>query len=306
MRLNPNCLDRLSPHVLMLESVLQRASEFDVLHSHIDFLPFPHFRRLAVPSVTTLHGRLDLPELPPLFQEFSDIPVISISDAQRKPLPWARWQGTVYHGLPAGLLTFQPRPGKYLAFLGRLSIEKRVDRALEIARRAGLPLKVAAKVDPHDADYFRDVAEPLMKNAAVDYIGEIDEEEKNRFLGDAYALLFPIEWPEPFGMVMIEAMACGTPVIAYRAGSTPEVVTPGVSGFIVESIEEAVEAVQRAGALPRARVREEFERRFTVERMAADYLQIYDRLVQARASARNGAGAPAAASPAAFPALAPQ
>jgi glycosyltransferase involved in cell wall biosynthesis len=290
LRLGTRSLDRLSPHVLLIEWVLREAQNFDIIHSHLDFLPFPSFRRLDQPTVTTLHGRLDLPELRPLMEEFSELPVISISNAQRGPFPAACWQGTVYHGLPSQLLPFRPTPGNYLAFLGRISAEKRVDRAIEIARRAGMKLRVAAKVDTGDEEYFRTVASELLQNPQVEFLGEIDEKEKAEFLAGAAALLFPIDWPEPFGIVMIEAMACGTPVIAYPCGSVPEIVKPGVTGFIVQSIEEAVEAVRRTPALSRAAIRNHFEKYFTAERMANDYLRIYDKLLR-RSTASDRAGA---------------
>jgi glycosyltransferase involved in cell wall biosynthesis len=266
----------------MLEQVFQRADEFDVIHFHIGYLHFPLSRRQSIAQVTTLHGRLDIPDLLPLYQEFQDMPVVSISDAQREPLPWASWQATVYHGLPNDLYRFRAQPGTYLAFLGRISPEKRVDRAIEIARQAGIPLKIAAKVDRIDHGYFEAVVGPLLRDPMVRFVGEIGEWEKDEFLGNAYALLFPVDWPEPFGLVMIEAMACGTPVIAYRAGSVPEVMEDGHTGFIVEELEDAVEAVRRVPELSRKRSREVFEQRFTANRMACDYLEVYQRLLRAR------------------------
>jgi glycosyltransferase involved in cell wall biosynthesis len=229
-----------------------------------------------------LHGRLDLPDLVPLYREFSDTPVVSISDAQRQPLPWLRWAGTVYHGLPPDLLAFHPGPGRYLAFLGRISPEKRVDRAIAIAREVGMPLYIAAKVDAQDRDYFASTIQPLLRDPRVEYLGELGEAEKSGFLGGAAALLFPIDWPEPFGLVMIEAMACGTPVIAWRRGSTPEVIEDGVTGFLVANLEEAVAATAKASSLSRERCRAEFERRFTSERMTRDYLDVYRRLLADR------------------------
>jgi glycosyltransferase involved in cell wall biosynthesis len=229
--------------------------------------------------VTTLHGRLDLPDLVPLYQEFRDMPVISISNGQREPLPWANWQATVYHGLPADMYRFHPEPGRYLAFLGRLSPEKRVDRAIEIAKRVGIPLKIAAKVGRVDKDYFESVISPLLRNSLVEFVGEIGDVEKDEFLGNAYALLFPIDWPEPFGLVLIEAMACGTPVIAYRGGAVPELVEQGRTGFVVEGLEDAVEAVRHVAQLSRKRCREVFERRFTATRMAHDYVQQFECLI---------------------------
>jgi len=230
--------------------------------------------------VATLHGRLDLPELHPVYDEYRDMPVVSISRAQRAPLPALNWQGVVHHGLPAERYRFQPDRGDYLAFLGRISPEKRVDRAIDIATRAGLPLRIAAKVDRADREYFENVIEPLLDVPGVEYLGEIGDEEKSDFLGNARALLFPIDWPEPFGLVMIEAMACGTPVIAYRNGSVPEVVEHGATGFIVERREDAISAVDRVDSLSRSRCRETFERRFTAQRMASDYLHLYERLAE--------------------------
>ncbi|HKB02720.1 MAG TPA: glycosyltransferase family 4 protein, partial [Gemmataceae bacterium] len=268
LRLDRACVDRVAPHVVMLEKVLQAADRFDVIHFHIDYLHFPLTRRIDVPHVTTLHGRLDAPELRSVYDEFSDVPVVSISDAQRRPMPQANWQATVYHGLPPGLYRHHDRPGDYLAFLGRVSAEKRIDRALEIARRTGLRLKVAAKIDAADADYFRTV-EPFLKSPEVEFVGEIGERDKGTFLGGARALLFPIDWPEPFGLVMIEAMRCGTPVIAWPCGSVPELIEDGLTGFVVNSIDDAVRAVQSVGEIDRRRCRGVFEERFSVSRMAA-------------------------------------
>jgi glycosyltransferase involved in cell wall biosynthesis len=279
LRLDEECIDQMAHQILMLERVFQRAAEFDIIHFHVDYLHFPLSRRQPITHVTTLHGRLDIPDLIPLYQEFQDMPVISISNEQRKPLPWANWQATVYHGLPADLYRFRAEPGSYLAFMGRISPEKRVDRAIEIAKRIQIPLKIAAKVDPVDKDYFESVIAPLLGDPLVEFVGEIGDAQKNEFLGNAYALLLPIDWPEPFGLVMIEAMACGTPVIAYREGAVPEIMEEGHTGFIVEELEDAVEAVQRVPELSRKRCREVFEQRFTVTRMARDYLQAYKRLI---------------------------
>jgi glycosyltransferase involved in cell wall biosynthesis len=275
LRLDPTCKDSLAHHMILLEQVARLAHRFDIVHFHIDYLHFPLSRRLGVPHVTTLHGRLDLPDLPAVYDEFCDMPLVSISDAQRTPLPQANWQATVLHGLPTDLLAAREQPGKYLAFLGRISPEKRVDRAVEIARRVGLPLKVAAKVDAADRDYYREQIAPLFRDPLVEYIGEIGERDKAEFLGNAIALLFPIDWPEPFGLVMIEAMACGTPIVAWRCGSVPEVIDEGVTGFIVEDIEAAALAVAKAAALDRKRCRQVFEQRFCVARMARDYLRAY-------------------------------
>lgn len=281
LRLDKNCIDQLSHHLLMLEMVAQRAREFDIIHYHVDYLHFPLSRRLGRPQVTTLHGRLDIPDLVPLYREFRDMPVVSISNAQREPLPFANWQGTVYHGLPLDLYTFRPEPGRYLAFLGRISPEKRLDRAIRIALRTGLELKIAAKVDRVDKEYFESVIKPLLKEPGIEYLGEIGEGEKDEFLGNALALLFPIDWPEPFGLVMIEALACGTPVIAYRRGSVPEVLEDGVTGFIVHGFEDAVRAVEEVHKIDRARCRAVFEERFSARRMAQDYLAIYQNLLAA-------------------------
>jgi len=266
----------------MLEMVFKEPDRFDIIHFHIDYIHFPISRRYRTPHLTTLHGRLDIPDLVPLYQEFREVPVVSISNAQREPLYWLNWQGTIYHGLPEDLYTFREEPGEYLAFLGRIAPEKRVDRAIEIAKRIGMPIKIAAKVDKVDKDYFEDVVEPLLRNPLVEYVGEIGEGEKDEFLGNAYALLFPIDWPEPFGLVMIEAMACGTPVIAYRRGSVPEVVEEGGTGFIVQGLEDAIEAVRRVPTLSRKRCREVFEERFSASRMVRDYLTIYQRLLERR------------------------
>ena len=279
LRLDKRCQNQMAHHFVMLERLSERAADFDIIHFHIDYLHFPLSRRERITQVTTLHGRLDILDLVPLYQEFQDMPVISISNAQREPLPWANWQGTVYHGLPRDLYRFRPEAGRYLAFLGRISPEKRVDRAIEIAEQVGMPLKIAAKVDRVDQDYFDSVIAPLLDNRLVEFVGEIGDAEKDEFLGGAYALLFPIDWPEPFGLVMIEAMACGTPVVAYRGGAVPELVEPGHTGFIVENMENAVEAVQRVAELSRKRCREVFEKRFTAKRMAHDYAQQFEHLI---------------------------
>jgi glycosyltransferase involved in cell wall biosynthesis len=280
LRKNERCKDPVAREVLLLDHVIGHAGEFDVIHFHTGYLHFPISRCLPVPHLTTLHGRLDLPDLVPVFDRFRDEPLVSISNAQRQPLPWANWQTTIYHGMPEDLFRFYPDPGDYLAFLGRISPEKRADRAIEIAKRAGMPLKIAAKVDPVDRRYFKRVIEPLLNNPAVEWVGEITDQKKNEFLGRAFALLFPIDWPEPFGLVMIEAMACGIPVIAFDNGSVPEVMEDGVTGFIVGEIDEAAEAVGRAGDLSRARCREVFEKRFTDERMANDYVDVYHRMLR--------------------------
>ena len=277
LRLNPSVKDTLPYHIIMLEEVRKRADQFDLLHFHIDFLHAPMVRQLAARTLTTQHGRLDLPDLAPFYGVFRELPLVSISNNQRRYLPHANWVGSVHHGLPRDLLPFKPRPGGgYLAFLGRISPEKGPNRAIEIAARAGMPLKIAAKVDRVDQAYWDEFIHPMVKaHPNVEFIGEIDEHEKAAFLGDAAALLFPIDWPEPFGLVMIEAMACGTPVIALRRGSVPEIVEEGVSGFVVDTVEQATAAVRRIPNLDRAKVRNAFERRFTAERMTRGYLEIY-------------------------------
>ena len=282
LRLDDHCIDQLAHHIVLLEQVFQQAHAFDILHFHIDYLHFPLSVRQGTPHVTTLHGRLDLPDLVPVYQTFPSVPVVSISNSQREPLPWLHWQGTVYHGLPTDLYTFQETPGTYLAFLGRIAPEKGVDQAIGIAQQVGMPLKIAAKVDRVDREYFQEVIRPLLDNTLVEYVGEIGDNDKGAFLGGAYALLFPIAWPEPFGLVMIEALACGTPVIAYRHGAVPEVLEDGVTGWIVEEFEAAVEAVARVSTLSRSRCRQVFEERFSACRMAQDYVRIYQQLLTAR------------------------
>ncbi|NOV24544.1 glycosyltransferase family 4 protein [Cupriavidus necator] len=280
LRLDARVGEHLPYYVTMLDRVMACAGRFDVLHFHIDMLHFPLLRRMPVRAVTTLHGRLDLPELQPFYAHFPDFPLVSVSAAQRAPMPPVNWVGTVHHGIPGALLDYCANPaGDYLAFLGRISPEKRPDHAIEVAVRAGMPLKIAAKVDRVDRAYWQDVIRPLVAaHPNVEYIGEIDESAKSAFLGNARALLFPIAWPEPFGLVMIEAMACGTPVIAFACGSVPEVIEPGISGYIVHGIDEAVAAVASAASLPRAGVRAAFDARFSVERMARDYVRIYQGL----------------------------
>jgi len=280
LRLDSSCRDHVAWHVLQVEQVAQRAAAFDLLHFHVSQIHYPIVRRLDVPHVTTLHGRLDLPELDWLYREFRDVPLVSISDAQRTPLRHATWAATVPHGLPADLLRFNPRGGEYLAFLGRISPEKRVDRAIEIARALGRPLRIAAKVDRVDEEYFDERIRPLLDDPLIEFIGEIGESAKSDFLGGARALLFPIDWPEPFGLVMIEALACGTPVVAYRRGSVPEVLEDGVTGFLVETMPEAIAAAARAGTLDRQACRLAFERRFSAPTMARRYVEVYDTLIQ--------------------------
>jgi glycosyltransferase involved in cell wall biosynthesis len=275
LRLDGSIRDPIALHMMMLERVRQRARDFDLLHFHLDYYPFSLFSRQTTPFLTTLHGRLDLHEHQPVFETFRDVPVVSISNAQRRPVPDASWVKTVHHGMPETLLTPQPVRPEYLAVLGRISPEKGVDRAVRIAAMAKMPLHVAAKVDAVDRDYFKRDIEPLFAQTHVKFIGEISDREKSGFLSGAKALLMPIEWPEPFGLVMIEAMACGTPVIAYKSGSVPEIVEDGLTGFIVSDERSAVEAVRRLPALSRARIRRRFEERFTARRMAQDYEAIY-------------------------------
>jgi glycosyltransferase involved in cell wall biosynthesis len=275
LRLDGSVRDPNALHMMMLERVYQRAATFDMLHFHLDYYPFSLFSRQPTPFVTTLHGRLDLPEHQPVFDTFSHIPVISISNAQRRPLPQANWVRTVHHGLPENLLRPKPVEPSYFAFLGRIAPEKGVDRAIRIAQHCGRPLKVAAKVDNVDREYFEERILPMMKSARVDYVGEINDAGKSEFLSGALALLVPIDWPEPFGLVMIEAMACGTPVIAFNRGSAPEVIEDGLTGFVVEDVNGAIGAVDRLSHLSRAAIRRRFEQRFTARRMAQDYLAVY-------------------------------
>jgi glycosyltransferase involved in cell wall biosynthesis len=285
LRLNSKYTDHILYHMLLAEQVAQRVDEFDFIHFHLTYLHYAIARRLTTAHVTTSHGRMDLPEYVSLYREYADIPLISISDSQRDPLPWLNWQGTVHHGLPEDLFRCSTAQGKYLAFLGRFSPEKRADRAIEIAKRSGMPLKIAAKIEKSDAEYFESAIKPLLDDPLIEYIGEIGEKEKQEFLADAYAQIFPIDWPEPFGLVMIEAMACGTPTIAFRCGSVPEIIDDGVTGFIVESVEEAVEKLKRIPELSRDKCRSVFEERFSASRMVKDYLSLYAR-IQAETPAR--------------------
>lgn len=292
LRLNPRIRDPLPYHLMMMEEVGRRAGEFDVLHFHTDLIHFPLLRHLGKPALTTVHGRLDLADLTPFYDFFRQAPLVSISADQRRPLPSANWVGAVHHGLPADGLRFNPiATGGYLAFLGRISPEKRPDRAIEIAARAGLPLKIAAKIDKADEAYWDGLIRPMVKqNRNVEFVGEIDEAAKPEFLGNALALLFPIDWPEPFGLVLIEAMANGTPIIAFRSGSVPEIIDDGVTGFIVSNVEEAVAAVNAVPRLDRALVRQRFEERFTVDRMAREYEAVYERVLTHRARRLDPAG----------------
>jgi glycosyltransferase involved in cell wall biosynthesis len=284
LRLDPTVRDPIPHFMLMIDEVRQRAEEFDILHFHIDLFHFPLFRALAGRTLTTLHGRQDLGDLKPFYGRFGEMPLVSISDDQRKPLPYAHFVATIHHGIPAELHRPSFEKGSYLAFLGRISPEKRPDRAIRIARAAGIPLKIAAKVDKVDEDYFRNDILPLIDGPGVEFIGEINEREKTKFLGDAAALLFPVDWPEPFGLVMIEAMACGTPVLAFRCGSIPEVIEDGITGKVIDSEEEAIAALPAVMSYDRRAVRQRFEERFTAARMAEDYVSTYRKLLNVRTS----------------------
>jgi len=287
LRLDPSVCDIIPHFMLMIDKVREHADEFDILHFHIDLFHFPLFRSLAARTLTTLHGRQDLGDLKPFYSRFGEMPLVSISDDQRKPLPHANFVATIHHGIPADLHGPTFEQGSYLAFLGRISPEKRPDRAIRIARAAGIPLKIAAKVDKVDEDYFRNDILPLLDGPGVEFIGEINQREKTKFLGEAAALLFPVDWPEPFGLVMIEAMACGTPVLAFRGGSIPEVIDVGVTGNVVESEEEAIAALPAILSYNRRAVRLRFEQRFTATKMAQNYLSIYRRLLKTRTSGRK-------------------
>lgn len=280
LRLDPTSIDPVADHVFLAEQVFRNADEFDFIHSHIDYIGFPLLRRMQTPHATTLHGRLDIPNLHNLFREFSNEPIISISRQQQAPLAWANWQATVYHGLPENLYRIGTGAGGYLAFLGRISPEKRVDRAIQIALRAGYPLKIAAKVDKADKDYYQNSIKSLLGHKDIEFIGEISEREKSEFLGNASALLFPVDWPEPFGLVMIEAMACGTPVIGFSNGSVPEVIEHGITGFIVDSISQGESAVINLPKISRTSCRRTFEEKFTAQRMARNYLHVYEQLLE--------------------------
>ena len=275
LRLDPSIRDPIAPHMLLMEEVYRQAADFDVLHFHMDYWSFSLFSRQPTPFVTTMHGRLDLPELQPVFNTFSQVPVVSISNSQRRPLPQANYAATVLHGLPENLLTPRDVTPSYLAFLGRIAPEKRPDRAIRIARAAGIPLKIAAKIDRADQEYFDSVIKPMLPGGGVEMIGEIGDKEKPDFLSGAVGLLMPIDWPEPFGLVMIEAIACGTPVIAFNRGSVPEIIEDGLTGFIVEDETSAIAAVSRLPTLSRQVVRRRFEERFTARRMAEDYLRCF-------------------------------
>ncbi|HZS72263.1 MAG TPA: glycosyltransferase family 4 protein [Candidatus Acidoferrum sp.] len=280
LRLCDEITDSLAYHILLLDKVFAQCDEFDVLHFHTDYIHFPLLRHLKCGNITTLHGRLDIPDLQPVYRHFNSAPLVSISFAQRGPLEFASWVGNVYHGLPRDLLSLREGSGGYLAFLGRFSPEKRPDRAIRIALRTGIPLKMAAKIDRADRAYFENVVKPLLANPGIEYVGEITESEKSDFLGNACAYLFPIDWPEPFGLTTIEAMACGTPTVAFRCGSVPELIEHDVTGYIVDSEDEAVHAVKRIEELDRTQIRSVFEERFTATRMAEDYLDLYEQTIR--------------------------
>jgi glycosyltransferase involved in cell wall biosynthesis len=278
LRLDPACRDPVALHVAMVARVADAVAEFDVVHFHIDYLHYPVVRATRMRALSTIHGRLDAPDSVALYREFDDLALASISDAQRAPVPFARWVGTVPHGIPLDAFQAGDGGGGYAAFLGRISPEKGLDRAIRIAHRAGVRLRIAAKIERLDLDYFERVIRPLLDASDVEFVGEIRQSDKGAFLGGAVALLFPIAWPEPFGLVQVEAMACGTPVIAYREGSVPEIVEPGVTGWIVAGEDAAVAALGRARTLDRARIRARFEERFASGRMARDYVALYEAL----------------------------
>ena len=281
LRLSSTCVDQYVHHVLMMEMVQKMKNNFDIIHYHIDYMHFPLSRNSNTPHVTTLHGRLDIPDLVPLYKEFNEIPLISISYHQRKPIGKVNWTANVYHGLPYDLLEFNPTGGEYLAWVGRISPEKRVDRAIEIAIKCNMPLKIAAKVDKVDYQYYINEIKPKLNHPLIEFIGEIGDDKKSDFIGKAKALLFPIDWPEPFGLVMIEAMACGTPVVAFKNGSVPEIIEEGVTGFIVNSVDEAVEVVNtKIHHINRKVCRLVFEEKFSAERMANDYIETYKSLIK--------------------------
>lgn len=287
LRLDDIYQDPLAHHMVMLQEVFRELKHYDIIHFHTDYLHFSLVRFSQVPHVTTLHGRLDLPDLKPVYREFSEMPVISISDSQRKPLLEANWQATIYNGIPDDHLKFHPEPGNYFAFIGRICPEKGIEEAIEIAIRFGMEIRIAAKIDLVDNSYFNEKIKPFFSHHLVNFIGEIGDKEKNSFLGNAYALLFPIQWPEPFGLVMIESMACGTPVIAYRRGSVPEVIRDEVTGFIVENIEDAVKAAHRIGMINRSSCRKVFDECFSASRMTRDYLNAYKERIESKQNLHN-------------------
>lgn len=280
LRMDDSCIDPYSTHVKMIEMVEKESYKFDIIHSHIDYMYYPVIRRKKKPHITTLHGRLDLPEYIDLYKEFDDIPLVSISKSQRTPVWFANWQGNVYHGLPVNHYKFNPNGGNYLSFIGRISPEKRVDRAIEIAIGANIPIRIAAKVDKADKEYYEAKIKPMLSHPLVEFLGEVGEQEKEQILGNSLGFIYAIDWPEPFGLGMIEAMACGTPVIAYNCGSVPEVVDENITGFIVNSQSEAINAVKKLPQLSRAECRKTFERRFSAKRMVDDYLNLYQKLLE--------------------------
>jgi glycosyltransferase involved in cell wall biosynthesis len=295
LRLNPEILNRDAPMTLLMEQALGKPGDFDIIHSHLDFIGFPLARRNPVPTVTTFHNRLDQPELEAVLREYAEMPMVSISNTQRNPASWANWQATVYHGLPKDLYSLHPNPGKYLAFLGRIAPEKRPDHAIELAKRVGIPLRIAAKVGAMDQEYFQTTIKPLLSHPLIDYVGEITDAEKHDFLGHALALICPYDWPEPFGLVLIEALASGTPVLAYRRGSIPEIIDDFSTGFICEGLDAMTTAIKGISEIDRQQCRRSFEERFTVERMVQDYLRVYEHAIYvARGEARrmrdNGIG----------------
>ncbi len=277
LRLDPGCKDPLACHFMLMEEVLKHDKEFDIIHSNVDYLSLAFARRSKTPFITTLHGRLDMPEIAAIFMEYREFPLISISNSQRGPIPWANWLQTIYHGLPAHLYDYNGGPEEYLVFIGRMSPEKKIDSLIHIAMKAEIPLKIAAKVDRVDVEYFKAIVRPLLENTSlVEFLGEVSDEEKNMLLGRAMACLHPVDWPEPFGLTLIEAMACGTPVVARRRGAIPEVVDQGVTGFIFEKDEEAVFQIKNhLSSFARQACRRQFEKRFSSDRMAADYLAAY-------------------------------
>ncbi len=279
LRLSKVVMNYDAPMIAMLEQAFNPSGEFDLIHSHLEFLPFPLAKRSRTPVLTTLHARLDLPELLPVFRKFAGLPLVSISDAQREPIPWANWQATIHHGLPQDLYTLHADQGKYLVFLGRVAPEKGLDQAIEIAKRVDMPLRIGAKIDPSNAEYYREVIEPLLDHPLIEFVGEVTDLEKDDFLGDAYAMLAPYDWPEPFGLVFIESLACGTPVIAYRRGSVPEIIDHGVTGFVCDTMEDMTQSVRHVSLLNRAHCRQSFDARFSVERMVRDYVRVYERIL---------------------------
>jgi glycosyltransferase involved in cell wall biosynthesis len=279
LRLDETCRDPFARHVMLITEVSKRGRQFDIIHSHLDYFLFPYLRHMSVRSLHTLHGRLDIPDLKPLYEEYLDMPLVSISNHQRTPIEAANWAATIYHGLPDDMYSFTAMPSDYLLFLGRICPEKRPDRAIEIAKRAGMKLVIAAKVDPVDRKYFEDEIKPMLDPKFVDYIGEVNDGQKNELLGNAKALLFPIDWPEPFGLVMIEAMACGTPIVAFDCGSVAEIIEEGVNGFRVSTIEDAVRAVEKIDAIDRIACRNTFMENYTSRRMAENYVDLYTQIL---------------------------